>query len=217
MTDMSGPGGSRGALTVTSSDGSITHLIGLLKEGDRAAAQPLWDAYFTRIVALARAKLRGAARRAADEEDVALSAFDSFCRRAERGQFPRLDDRDDLWQLLFVLTVRKAVDLVRYEGRAVRGGGRLFALADLSGVDVDGALGSEASPALAAQMADELERLAARLTDESLRNVMSWKMDGWTNREIAWRLSCTEKTVERKLRSIRRIWGEEGVDERGGP
>jgi DNA-directed RNA polymerase specialized sigma24 family protein len=213
---MSGPGGSRGALAVTSSYGSITHLIGLLKEGDRAAAQPLWDVYFTRIVALARAKLRGAARRSADEEDVALSAFDSFCRRAEQGQFPRLDDRGDLWQLLFVLTVRKAVDLVRYEGRAVRGGGRLLNLADLSGVDVDGALGPEASPALAAQMADELERLAARLTDESLRNVMFWKMDGWTNREIAWRLGCTEKTVERKLRSIRRIWGEEGVDERGG-
>jgi DNA-directed RNA polymerase specialized sigma24 family protein len=202
---------------MSSDDGSITYLIGLLKEGDRAAAQPLWDAYFSRVVALARAKLRGAARRAADEEDVALSAFDSFCRRAEQGQFPRLDDRDDLWQLLFVLTVRKAIGLVRHEGRTVRGGGRLRALTDLSGLDVGEALGPDASPALAAQIADELERLTARLGDESLRNVMSWKMEGWTNREIAWRLGCTEKTVERKLRSIRRIWGEEGSDERDGP
>src|SRR5690349_9477098 len=99
------------------SDGSITRCIRLIKDGDRAAAQPLWDAYFFRLVGLARARLRNTPRRAADEEDVALSAFDSFCRRAEAGQFPRLHDRDDLWQLLFVLTVRKAVDLARHEGR----------------------------------------------------------------------------------------------------
>ena len=46
-------------------------------------------------------------RRAADEEDVALSAFDSFCRGAEQGRFPQLDGRDDLWHLLVVITVRK--------------------------------------------------------------------------------------------------------------
>jgi hypothetical protein len=39
-------------------------------------------------------------RRAADEEDVALSAFNSFCLRAEEGRFLRLDDSDDLWQVL---------------------------------------------------------------------------------------------------------------------
>ena len=78
---------------------------------------PLWQAYFRRLVALARDRLRGTSRRAADEEDVALAAFDSFYRRAERGQFPDLEDRDDLWRLLFVLTVRKAVDLARREAR----------------------------------------------------------------------------------------------------
>jgi len=100
------------------SDGSITRLIVLLKDGDRDAAQPLWDAYFRRLVGLARARLRGTPRGMADEEDVALSAFDSFCRRAERGDFPQLADRDDLWQLLFVLTVRKAIGLARHQGRA---------------------------------------------------------------------------------------------------
>src|SRR5215467_12351216 len=100
-----------------SSDGSITRLMSLIKEGDRTAAQPLWDTYFHRLVALARARLQGIRRSTADEEDVALSAFDSFWRRAESGQFPQLADRDDLWQLLFVMTVRKAISLVRHEGR----------------------------------------------------------------------------------------------------
>ena len=79
--------------------------------GDAAAAGPLWEAYFARLVAVARGRLRAAPRAAADEEDVALSAFDSFCRGVEGGRFPRLGDRDDLWQVLFVITDRRALIL----------------------------------------------------------------------------------------------------------
>ena len=191
------------------SDGSITRLIVLLKEGERAAAQPLWDAYFQQLVALARARLRGTPRGMADEEDVALSAFDSFCRRAEHGHFPQLADRDDLWQLLFVLTVRKAIGLVPHQARARRGGGRVASLEDLAAWDLEAALGPEPTPELAAQMAEEYQGLLDRLGDETLRAVARWKMEGWTNREIAARLGCIEVTVERKLRSIRRLWSEE--------
>ena len=45
------------------SDGSVSKWIVLLKEGDRAAAQPLWETYFQRLVALAHAQLRNAPRR----------------------------------------------------------------------------------------------------------------------------------------------------------
>ncbi len=129
-----------------SSQDSITHWIGLLKEGDRAAAQPLWQAYSHRLVALARARLRDTPRRAADEEDVALSAFKSFCDRAERGQFARLEDRDDLWQLLVVLTARKAVGLRRHESRQIRGSGRVVALSELQDEEVAAFLGPEPPP-----------------------------------------------------------------------
>ena len=90
---------------------SVTQMISLLKVGDREAAGQLWGRYFRKLVELARVRLRSMPRRAIDEEDVAVSVFDSFFRRAEQGQFPQLDDRDDLWQLLFVLTVRKAANL----------------------------------------------------------------------------------------------------------
>ena len=66
-------------------DASVTQWIGRLKAGDPDAAQKLWERYFRRLVGLARKKLRAAPRRAADEEDVALSAFDSFCRAAGQG------------------------------------------------------------------------------------------------------------------------------------
>ena len=65
-----------------SSRGSVTHWINLLKAGEHAAAQPLWERYFPRLVMLARRKLQDGPRRAADEEDVALSAFNSFCAAA---------------------------------------------------------------------------------------------------------------------------------------
>ena len=58
----------------------------------------------------------------ADEEDVALNAFDSFCRDAKAGRLPQLDDRDDLWRVLLVITGQKALDLVRHETAGKRGG-----------------------------------------------------------------------------------------------
>ncbi len=189
-----------------SSEKSVTALIRMLKAGDRLAAQGLWEAYFQRLIGLARAQLARAPIRVADAEDVALSAFKSFYRRAERGDFPRLEDRDDLWQLLFVLTVRKAINLVRYQGRKSRGSARLVSLSDLEGLDVDVVLGKEPSPEFAAEMIDECRRLLDLLPDPTLRSVALWKMEGYTNVEIAARLGCVEKTVERKVRAIRDVW-----------
>jgi hypothetical protein len=106
-----------------SDDGSITRCIAALKCGDREAAEALWERYFWRLAGLARGRLRAADRRVAAEEDVALSALNSVCRRAEQGRFPSLEDRDDLWRLLYIVTVRKAIALAGHGRRARRGGG----------------------------------------------------------------------------------------------
>src|SRR6516225_7420638 len=103
------------------SEGSISRWLGPLKAADAEAAQELWERYFGRLVKVARKRLRSRRPRTADEEDVALSAFHSLCRGAQRGRFPQLEDRDDLWRLLVVLTNRKASHLVRDEGRQKRG------------------------------------------------------------------------------------------------
>jgi hypothetical protein len=108
------------------SSGSVTHWIQLLQAGEDEAARAIWERYFRRLVGLARARLRGAKRRVANEEDVALSVFDSFCRGLEEGRFPNLEDRDNLWKVLVVLTARKALRLVQHERRQKRGGGNNF-------------------------------------------------------------------------------------------
>lgn len=190
--------------------GLVTVWLERLKAGDPTAAKRLWDGYFTRLVALARGRLRSLPRAAADEEDVALSAFDSFCRGAGEGRFPRLDDRDDLWQVLFVITTRKAIGLVRHTTCEKRGGKAAVVASGCSSDPTPDALagvpGVGPSPELAAEVAEGCARLLGLLGDGQLRQVAIWKMEGYTNEEIAGHLGRSVPTVERKLAAIRTIW-----------
>jgi DNA-directed RNA polymerase specialized sigma24 family protein len=179
----------------------VTRWIAQLRGGDQSAADPLWQRYFARLVAVARTRLVRAPRRAADEEDVALSAFHSFCRAAERGLFAHLGGREELWRLLAVLTARKAAHLLRDGGRLKRRGIRADDV-----VDLDLLAGGEPEPDFLVQAAEECRRLLRRLGDDTLRSVVIWKMEGYTNEEIAAKLGCVPRTVERKLRLIREIW-----------
>jgi DNA-directed RNA polymerase specialized sigma24 family protein len=196
-------------------DESVTHWLNQLRAGDPDAARPLWERYFTRLVILAHQRLRGSCR-AADGEDVALSAFDSFCRAVAANRFPELTDRDDLWRLLVTLTERKAIDVVRREGRVRRGGGRVLGESALDGLAASGSeygLGQipdrEPTPEFAALVAEEFERLLGLLGGDTLRTLVVLKLEGHANEEIADKLGCALRTVERKLALIRGLWEKE--------
>src|SRR5262249_33221759 len=133
-----------------SSDDSVTGWLGRLRTGDPVAAQQLWQRYFQRLVQLARQRIQSVSRRGADDEDMALSAFASFCRHVAEGRWPQLQDRDNLWRLLVVLTARKASHLVRAERSLKRGGAARTspsAAGERAAVDLDQLLGREPSPA----------------------------------------------------------------------
>lgn len=188
------------------SEGSVTRHLGKLKAGDHAAAVLLWRRYFQRLVRVARRRLPENARRAADEEDVALAAFARFCREAEEGRLPEVRNREDLWGLLVTLTIRMAIDQLRSEGREKRGGARTrLAL----GSDPAQLAGSQPDPRFVAEVAEECDRLLASLDDETLKSIAVWKTEGYTNEEIAANLGVVLRTVERKLHAIRERWGGE--------
>jgi DNA-directed RNA polymerase specialized sigma24 family protein len=193
-----------------STTGSVTRWLGDLKAGTQSAAHFVWERYWRQLVALARNRLHDAPRALADEEDVALSALDSFCRGAGQGCFPQLADRHDLWRLLVVITARKAHGLAKHQRRQKRGGTGPAgpAAQDLA---LAQAVGREPTPAFAAQVADECRRLLARLADPDLRRIALWKMEGYTTEEIAAEVGCVPRTVERRLRVIRSLWNEEEV------
>jgi RNA polymerase sigma factor (sigma-70 family) len=189
-------------------EGSVTQLLARLRAGDPAASEDatarLWARYFGALMRLARARLPQAARRAADEEDIALSALDSFCRREAAGQF-RPEDRDDLWRVLAMITLRKVLDAIQHERRAKRGAGRTGEPAGA----LDELLTHEPSPEMAAQMADQVQHLIARLGDDVLRRLALLKVQGHTEEEIAAELGVSPRTVRRKLGLIRRLWEHE--------
>ena len=189
--------------------GSITRYIGDVKHGSPGAVQGLWERYFERLIGLARARLRATPRAAADEEDVALSAFDSFVAAARRGRFPRLEDRDDLWKILVTITARKAHDLANHERRRQpRGGRRRLTEADVAreGAVLSLIAGPEPSPDFAASVAEECGRLLDALGDDVLRRIALDRLAGYKDAEIAARLGCTRRTVMRKLTRIRDAW-----------
>ena len=182
---------------------SVTNWLRAFQAGDREAVRQLWKRYFNRMVGLARLKLGNSPHGAADEEDVALSAFDSFCQGVEQGQFSRLQDRDDLWRILVVITVRKAVNLVHYERRQKRGGDQVSETDDEV---LQGLLSREPSPAITVAMNEECLRLLDLLGDEPLRKLVLLKLEGHTNTESAALLGRTRVTVQRMLKLIQQTW-----------
>lgn len=197
-------------MTDTPFDGSVTLCVQKLRGGDQVAAQALWQQYFHRLVGLARKQLEGRVRLVQDEEDVALSAFHSFCRGIERGRFPQLTDRGDLWNLLVTITLHKVLHLIRDEGRMKRGGGKQAVEGEGSDLDLLGQLvGAEPTPQVAIQVAEEAERLLNKLPSPDLVELALLKMEGYSNSEIAERWNKTERTVERKLNLIRKIWSQD--------
>lgn len=190
---------------------SVSYWIKHLKQGDAAAAERLWDVYFQRLTVLARSRIGRFPRRVTDEEDVALSVFDSLCRGAARGCYPKLTDRVNLWSLLVVITSRKVCDYITAERTQKRGGGRVVAASDLaSGSErqaaaLDAVLSQEPTPEMAAMFAEECERLLG-LLEPDLQRIALGKMDGQSNEELATLLNCGLRTIERRLELIRRIW-----------
>ena len=194
--------------------GSVTHWIGALKSGDQQAAQQLWERYWKRLVGLAARKLTGARRQTSDEEDIAQVALKSFFLGAREGRFPQLQDRHDLWALLVRITANKAVDKRIHDKAQKRGGGQTIRSLDHT-VDsrwdekLEPVIGNEPTPEFALQITEEYQRLLTSLPDPTLRQIAVWKMERYTHDEIAEKLGCVRRTVQRRLLLIQQIWTEQ--------
>jgi DNA-directed RNA polymerase specialized sigma24 family protein len=187
-----------------SDSGSVTRFFSQLQTGEPAAAEALWERFFPRLVALARKTLAGRPQRVADADDAAQSAFASFCLRVRAGEFA-VRDRDDLWNLLGVITVNKARMQARREAAQKRGGGRVVGEGALTRPDGSPLPLDEAALMPAADFDGHCEELL-NLLEPELRQFAVLRLLGYHNREIAAMQDCTERKVERKLNLIRLRW-----------
>lgn len=197
-------------------DHSISIWLSGLKHGEEEAARQVFEQCFERLVNVAKGRLAGIPRRMADEEDVALSVFNSLCRGAAAGRFERLSGRNDLWQILMAITQQKVVDLKRHNLRQKRGGGEvrgdsIFLDNDggQSGGGIENFAIEDVTPLLLCTLEEEHERMLGLLRDDSLRRIALLRMEGYQDREIATELEISLRTVERKLQLIRDTWTKE--------
>ncbi len=189
-------------------DTSVTAWLRKLEAGHDLAAERLWEVFFERLVRLVRERMHSTHHRLADPEDVALSAFASFCRGVENQRFPHLADRQGLWRLLVSISVHKLLHLQRDRNRLKRGGKfrQIEQAYDDRGPSVmDQIIGREPTPEIAVQVSEQYERWMKALNSEELVRLAEWKLEGFTNDEIAAKSGRTTRTVERKLNLIRKI------------
>ncbi|MCG8650711.1 MAG: sigma-70 family RNA polymerase sigma factor [Pirellulales bacterium] len=201
---------------------SVTAWIGELKDGQDEASQKIWERYFGQLVRVAAKRLGSSSRRIADEEDVAVSVFDSLCRGAAAGRFKQLHDRDDLWKLLTAIAGMKAVDQIRRQTAQKRGGTNVRGESIFGGSDasqIDGLaqlLHSEPTPEFMALMDEQQQEMFQALPDKSQREVARLRFEGYSNEEISSQLGISLRTVERKLKVIRAIWSSLVEDSQSG-
>lgn len=192
---------------------SVSLLLQQLRKGDDAATSDLWKRYVGKLLPLARRRLIGLRGADVDEDDVLVSVFDRFFRAAKEDRFAKLENRDDLWQILLMLTERRVADQYRRSHAEKRGGGDVMALEDIhrgaSTADAVRELADRAvNPDLAAEFADQLRAALERLQEESTREVAILRMEGHSVSEIAEQLGISLSSAERKLRLIRQVWTE---------
>ncbi|MEM6473158.1 MAG: ECF-type sigma factor [Planctomycetota bacterium] len=187
--------------------------IEALQAGDADATERLWEFCLPRLLRYSKNKLPPHFRRVLDEEDVALSAFKSFCIRAADGSLGEIHDRDQLWKLLLTITSRKASGYMRHQTRKKRGGGFVSGESTFLAGDgsealagIDGVADSAASPAMMAEFQNTCEALLDQLDDDMLRTVAMLRLEGYSVNEIAEKLECAKRSIERRLNLIRAIW-----------
>jgi DNA-directed RNA polymerase specialized sigma24 family protein len=165
---------------------------------------------------VAHRQLGDTTRRSADEEDVVLSALNSFFTRVPRGDYPELRDRNNLWPLLAKITIRKAINQrVRIRAQK-RGGGRVrgdsvFATpdSDAGPAGMEQVPDTEPTPESLELFEEQCRHLLDLLPDDTFRLVVRRKLEGFSIAEIAKELQVVARTVDRKLKLIRDIWAKD--------
>ncbi|MFM7165790.1 MAG: ECF-type sigma factor [Planctomycetaceae bacterium] len=168
----------------------------------------LWHRYMKMVARIATSHLSLSLRRFVDGEDIASEVFSELSSGFEDGRFHHLDDRDDLWQILVVLTERRARHWYRRSQTEKRGGGKPeFPIDQPAGSNDDLPFSQIAdkgpTPQDAAYLSDELNNFLHTLPGDSYRRIAIDWLTGFTQQEIAHRHSIGVGSVERKLRIVR--------------
>ena len=174
--------------------------LGSLEQGDDESFQRLLTDVLPTLAAYA--KSRGLQED--DAQDRVSSAIKSMWKCYQRGGISRISS-DHLIRLLFRITERKLIARRRARGAQKRGG-------DAVKVPVssfDQFAGREYTPQEIIVMSEDAAQLMALLPDKALQDVAQWKLEGYSEEEIADKLGCATRTVRRKVAMVKALWSHE--------
>lgn len=196
-----------GGTNCSSSQEDLTgghELVCLLKAGDSRAISDLWDSYVPRLIRIAGGMMRGAPLN--NSEDIAHSAFKSFCLRVRDGHFGELTRRSELWSLLLTITVRKVYREFRRNRK-----GHTVNLSDL----IDHIAAHQPSTEEVIEALDTWEYLMRILPDDETREIVGLRLEGMTLKQIAEAKSVSLSKVERRTRLAKNLWQTRLEDQAG--
>lgn len=193
--------------------GSVTMYVERLRSPDERerdeAARIIWERFSARLLGLVRRHLDNRIRRREDEQDVLQSAYANFCTGQLRGK-KQPASREELWKLLVRITMctvvntahrhlaaRRDVRRERTDSHDTSTNGSLFPRWMLDHIDQ-----SQPSHEEKILVLEELDRLLQGLPAD-LRSIVVWKLEGFTNAEIARMIGRTVRCVEQKMQAIR--------------
>jgi RNA polymerase sigma factor (sigma-70 family) len=177
-------------------------LLARYQSGSDAAATELFQRYVERLTALARGRLSRRLSSRFDPEDVVMSAYRSFFRRAAAAELS-VAGHGDLWRLLVAMTLNKLhhrIDEHTADKRSV-------AAEHPSGVEssiLSAVPSLDPTPDEAAAFADELEAVFTELSPPE-RRVLEMRLQGELVDDIALEMEISERTVRRWLDKIREV------------
>lgn len=182
-------------------DLQVDELLARLKAGDQDAGAEIVNRFMRRLIGLARKKLDGKVLRKIDPEDVVQSVFRSYFVRQMADEF-KVEDWDNLWSLLALITARKCANV---RVRFARKGRNVHLEMDPSGDDDAPsweALAREPTPDQAAVLHELIEGIMTRLPERD-RQVVSLSLEGKDSAQIAETIGRAERTVRRTLDNFR--------------
>ncbi|MFN5950076.1 MAG: ECF-type sigma factor [Pirellulaceae bacterium] len=192
------------------SSGSISRwLVDRSSSTQSATATLLWHHFGPRLVRIARQQLRAIRDPGYGSEDLALSTFQEFHRRILEGGYPNLADRDQVWRLLFTISLNKARNFRRAMLRRKR------YRVGLSHVPEHRFSGKRSrddwdSPSAVVAVVEEcqslLQLLDANDSSGRLRTIAMMRFEGASKSQIAKKLGSTRRTIDARIQWIQAIW-----------
>lgn len=191
---------------------SISRLLRELQDAQSDEANKLLDYCYKVLMRMVCLSVGDHLEHKTGRESIVQLALVSFWSGLESGRFPKLKNRNDLWQVLAMLVRNKRVDRERFWHADVRDVSREQPIkthdpsSQSHGVSWDVELvGNELDPVSNLEADEEYNHLLHTLDELGLRETFQWKLEGYTHREIATMANRSLTTIEGRARLIRKL------------